>query len=580
MSKEVTRRDFLNGVLLASGGLWVENSFPLRFFTKTAAGVCPPAVLNDPRMGRGGNLPEAFLAGHWLRDGRLTFEKNDVEVSVGCDSYSGTYPLDNSDDAYDLLICGAGLAGLSTAFYVLRRRPKTRILILDANVLAGGNCGRDEEPPLPVSAATAGSYFVEPYADFQKEFFQGIGVDWEKCKIPDPVYSYFFDDRTPGVKKGTRSWNLDTYGKGLDSLPYSPKIIRQLKECQKKFREWADQDGAPSDPPDASNPKFDFLSRVSLDQYLTQTLRCAPIVSDFYTRYTIDALAGTAEQVNAHSAISFLGSEYSSLYAFPGGNSGIIQRLLRWLNSKPVTIRSKSMVLRADTNDKGVEAVYFHKEKFHRVKAKAAVLAGQSHTAKHVVGHLADRSRAEAWNAFKMVPVVVANVAIRSAAPLVDAGLGYNEYWWGSKYWADFVIADWVTPNRLKRDRPTVLTFFGGNMAPAEELAAERLKLMNTPFGDYEKSLREDLSRIMTGLKFDFDRDVTSIFLYRWGHGMILPAPGFIFGGKDRKSSPRKIACAPLGRLSFAAQDSEGTPSVESALASGSRAAQEVLSNL
>src|SRR5437762_808650 len=185
------------------------------------------------------------------------------------------------------------------------------------------------------------------------------------------------------------------------------------------------------------------------------------------------------------------------------------------------------------------------------------------------------------WRSFNTVPAVVANVAVRSAAPFVDAGLGYNEYWWGSKHWADFVIADWATARHTRRDRPTVLTFFDGNEADPAGLAAERFKLLSTPFRDYEQSLREDLSRMMAGTAFDFDRDVTAIYLYRWGHAMIMPTPGHIFGTTgDRNDSPRRIAAAPLGTISFAGQDTEGTPSIESAIASGNRAANEALKHL
>jgi hypothetical protein len=156
--------------------------------------------------------------------------------------------------------------------------------------------------------------------------------------------------------------------------------------------------------------------------------------------------------------------------------------------------------------------------------------------------------------------------------------VGYNQYWGGSDYWAYFFFAEWATASRRnRRDRPTVLTFFGGNTAPPGGLAAERVKLLETPFGDYEKSIREDLSRVMTGTAFDFDRDVTAIYVYRWGHGMTLPVVNHIFGTGDRASSPRRIAAAPLGRIVFAGQETEGTPSIESAIASGQRAANEVL---
>jgi hypothetical protein len=68
---------------------------------------------------------------------------------------------------------------------------------------------------------------------------------------------------------------------------------------------------------------------------------------------------------------------------------------------------------------------------------------------------------------------------------------------------------------------------------------------------------------------------------------MILATTKSVFGNVrgpngqlDRKKAPRRIACRPLGPISFAGQYSEGTPSVESALGSGYRAALEVLARL
>jgi hypothetical protein len=129
------------------------------------------------------------------------------------------------------------------------------------------------------------------------------------------------------------------------------------------------------------------------------------------------------------------------------------------------------------------------------------------------------------------------------------------------------------------------LTVYGGNERPAHEMRDERHRLMTTSFGDYEDSLRDDLSRVLAGSGFDFGRDVLGIFLYRWGHGMLMPVPGHAFGapvsgpsGLTRTPAPRHLARARLGRISFAGQDVEGAPSVECALASGRRAATEALS--
>src|SRR5207247_9822625 len=171
----------------------------------------------------GGVLPAAFRIAHWMRDRRLTFTRRSVALARGCDSESGTFDILDDTGQYDVVVAGSGIAGLSTAFFILRRRPGTRILILDANTDFGGNSRRDDRPPIPVMASTGSSYCVAPYAEFQRELYGAIGLEWKRYKVAPPFYSYYFDDRTPGIVQGRRGWNRDTYGKGLAEVPYSPE---------------------------------------------------------------------------------------------------------------------------------------------------------------------------------------------------------------------------------------------------------------------------------------------------------------------------------------------------------------------
>jgi len=583
----LTRRDFVNGVLVAASPLLL-GATPARAEKSSA---CDGPIGRDPRALRGGNLPSTFDVAHWMRDGRLGFAPDAVTLAPGCDGRDGRFPIAEDAETYDVVIVGAGLAGLGAAYFLLEERPGTRILLLEANPRTGGNAARDEGPPLAVPASTAASYCVAPYTDFQKGLYTALGIEWERHKIEAPLYSYFFDTHTPGISPGAHGWNIDTFGTGLGKVPYPEKVVADLLRCREDFRRWAHTDGAPTDPPEASSPRYDHLSGITFEAYLTDTLRCDPRVADFYTRYTVDALGGTAAQVNAHSAISFLSGEYGDLFTFPGGTSELAIRLVRWLaraeeaGRGAVEMRLAAIALRADTDDREASVTYVKDRVFRRARGRATILACPSMSAKHLVAHLSDAARQEAFRAMSTVPVVVANVGLRRAAPLVELGLGYNQYYWGSRYWSDFIVADWASASRADPGRATVLTFLGGNAAPPEALPGERLRLLNAPFDDYEASIREDLSRVLAGTGFDTERDITSVSLYRWGHAMLQPTIASVFGNREgrvttRAEALRRIAFAPLERISFAGQDSEGTPSVESATASGRRAAAEVLARL
>jgi hypothetical protein len=96
--------------------------------------------------------------------------------------------------------------------------------------------------------------------------------------------------------------------------------------------------------------------------------------------------------------------------------------------------------------------------------------------------------------------------------------------------------------------------------------------------------VRDDLNRVLASQGFDFDRDVSAVYLYRWGHSMVYPTLGWPFsapifqnGQWIRQPCARHTARQQIGRISFAGQDVESSPANESALGSGLRTAGEVL---
>lgn len=247
------------------------------------------------------------------------------------------------------------------------------------------------------------------------------------------------------------------------------------------------------------------------------------------------------------------------------------------------TLRSAGLS-RCGLSNSNASVVYYHylNGQFYRATAKAVIFAGQSHTARTACAQLLSTSQANAFDQVTLSPVVTANVTIRSPTPVVD--LGYDAYYWGGQYFADFVIADWVGPDRNNPNRQTVLTFYGGNIASVADQPNERIKLLTTPFSSYEDSLRSDINRVLAG-NFDFDRDVVAMYLYRWGHSMVYPKPGWPFsapsiapnGEVTRVQSTRFYARQQIGRISFGAQDVESSPANESAIAAGVRTSGEVL---
>src|SRR5271170_4752107 len=122
MHRNITRRDFLNGVAVTAGAAMMPMPWDL-----SAAGVgdgqaavgpensptyYPPAL-----TGMRGSHAGSFDAAHSLRDG--TF-------------WDSAGKPEDTGETYDLVIVGGGISGLAAAhFYRKAAGPKARILILD-----------------------------------------------------------------------------------------------------------------------------------------------------------------------------------------------------------------------------------------------------------------------------------------------------------------------------------------------------------------------------------------------------------------------------------------------------------------
>jgi hypothetical protein len=113
---------------------------------------------------------------------------------------------------------------------------------------------------------------------------------------------------------------------------------------------------------------------------------------------------------------------------------------------------------------------------------------------------------------------------------------------------------------------PTVFTYYYP-MCDADPRAA-RSKLLEMDWRGCADVALTDLSRAHPDIRSLVDR----LDVMRWGHAMIRPRPGFIWGGA------RAAAARPYRGIHFANTDLSGVALFEEAFHHGIRAANEVLS--
>ena len=115
---------------------------------------------------------------------------------------------------------------------------------------------------------------------------------------------------------------------------------------------------------------------------------------------------------------------------------------------------------------------------------------------------------------------------------------------------------------------PTVVTWY--YPLSGADVKAERERLLSSGFAEWEALVMADLSAAHR----DIVRTAERLEVMRWGHAMVRPRPGFLFGPE------RKAAAASVGAVHFAHSDLGGLALFEEACHHGVRAAEEVLAAL
>src|SRR5215472_16467913 len=609
MDQPICRRDFLNATLLAAGGALLGPITPKQLLAEGDwtgyGGIGDYAQSN-------GNTFEVMTAGHRIRSGDFD-----------------SLPADTIDtgETFDCVVVGGGVSGLSAAlFFEKYAGPKLTCLVIDNHPVFGGEAKRNEfiVDGQRIAGPQGADHFQVPLPhSFMARFFELVGLEWRQFKYqpwggasPEIPLGYSFEDsRGPdafyfGSKFGQKSgmWLIDPWGKKLEGAPISDKLRLELLKYHGQQKS-----GLPFDYP--GDEKSRQLDGITMERYLMERYGLSKETIQMFMADEGGGFGAGPDVLSAYCIYAFDvdRSMDEPALSFPGGNDGIARHLVKALipDSIPgpntleavsrgninfqaldrpgqaarIRLSSTTVWMKHEGDplkSNFVTVAYTRGGKVYRIKARSVVLAGGCWTSKRIVRDLPAAYR-EAYDQFYRSPCMMANVALRNWRFLYKMGISGCQWFEGlGSFTAVRKLPTFSTDAKsIGPDSPVVLTpkvlFTHYGSALEEQGNWGRAQLLTTPFRDYERQIRAQLTEMFSPAGFDASRDIVGIVLNRWGHAYVSPQPGFFFGS-DGNLPPRAILQgAPFGRIAFANTDLSGTPDHRTAIAEAHRAVSQLV---
>jgi monoamine oxidase len=423
-----------------------------------------------------------------------------------------------------VLIVGGGISGLSAAYF-LRQHD---FMLLEKEPHLGGNAYLEE---FEGQAYATGSAY--DYKDTASErLARKLGLELLPINSPDST-----------IVNG--KWVADTWGAGLDELPYPASV----RDSFKKFR--ADMLVL------AADKNQDQFDAIPLTKYLKTY---APEVKQWWDCYGPSNYGAKSEDTSTMVVLSELKDlanqvEHDTRVTLPGGNAVLARKLEELLNAGHADrLIGDATIVAVEPQKTEVHVTYSHAAALHTIAAKFVVMATPKHITVRIVSGLSD-DQTDAMRSFRYCPYAVVNMIFDK--PIYNRA--YDTWCPGTSF-ADVVVADWVLQKQPGyKQRKNILTFY----TPISELDRNRLLQL-----DGCRQLAASVLRDFQKLLPEFQADPIEVHLFRRGHPLFLSAPGIY-----TKVIP--AASQPLDRIVFANTDSVGPESlVYAAVEAAQRAAE------
>ena len=608
MKDNITRRDFLNGTQVAIGGSFFMPS-------QNLFGTSSFSLPND-------YYPPALTGLRGSHDGSWEVMHSKV---LGKQWKKSKY-----EEKYDLVIVGAGISGLSSAYHYKKTHPQAKILLIDNHDDFGGHAKRNEfEVNGETRIGYGGTEAIDTpssYSQEAKSLIKEIGIDVEKFYEAYDQSLYSSLGLGKGILFDSNSFSEERLVTGYNKVPwkeFAEKTPMTQKAKDDLVRIWTEKKDYL--PILSDEEKYELLKNLSYYDFLKDYVKVDQQILEIFRRWGMSFWCVGIDEVPCTLIQNYDGgmpgldytlkrSGYRGdepyIFHFPDGNATIARLLVRALipgsvpgssmedvvlakvnyslldGDSTTKIRLNSTVVDVShTNDSSaVDITYVRKLDIHTIRADKCILACYNSAIPYLCSEL-PKKQVDGLKYNVKIPLTYTKVLIPSWKVFADLGLDFVYY--TDAFYKQVELAYPVSIGDYKfnksPDDSMVLhmchSHHSKDIKGPDQWREGRRRLLSTPFSVYEGHVKDQLDGALGGGGFDSDRDISAITVNRWPHGYsysneLIWEPDW----ENEESKPWVIGRQQYGRISIANSDAGASADTNSAITHGIRAAQEALS--
>jgi protoporphyrinogen oxidase len=474
----------------------------------------------------------------------------------------------------DTIIVGGGIAGLSAARY-LQNKDHQNYKVLELEKNAGGNSAYGNNH---ISAYPWGAHYLpipnQENSEDLFEFLKEADIITSYNSKGLPVYNEYYLCFDPEERLFINGYWQDGI---IPNFGLSDKEQNEIKDfllLMENFRRRNGNDGKPAFtiPVDFSSQDTDFtvLDNISMAEYLKQKG-----FTSSHLHWYIDYCCRDDYGTNVHNTSAWAGIHYfaarkgeaanaspGTVLTWPEGNGFLVKKLSEKLKNN---ILSNQLVYSVNVSDDKVhvDCIDSISHKPIRYICNNCILAIPQFITSRLLSQVNKTSEKAT---FSYAPWMVANITLKEFKDRKGAPLSWDNVFYDSKS-LGYVNANHQHENSFHEKR--VITYY--LPLTDNDPVTERKKLYETDAQYWKNHIINDLSQMHP----DIDKSIENIDIWRWGHGMVRPTPGFIWSD-ERKNARHNID----HKIFFAHSDLSGISIFEEAFYHGTRAAKELLNEL